>query len=65
MMKSTKLTITIISDGNKIGELTCDEFRAAYGNRTSFIPELVAAFNKNKAEAGEPERAEQTIKHYY
>lgn len=61
MKKASGIEITVTSNGEVIGRITCKEFRDFMNDQTSFIPALVKRFNEGKASIGEPERVEQTL----
>ena len=55
--KGDPMAIHIHSNGEKIGEVSPDDFRKSTGNKHSFLADLVKDFNSQKEAKGEPERA--------
>ena len=59
--KKSPTLIQVSSNGEVIGHMTCEEFRAASGSRNEFIGTLCEKFNSNKEHISEPERVKQVI----
>lgn len=59
--KRNPILIQISSNDQIIGHMTCEEFRNAAKDKTSFIGDLCKRFNETKKAIGEPERAKQVI----